>query len=203
MRISRSAATRPRYRYWLARLRAMSRFASSEGNRLAKYMKMPRLTYPRPENGGDRSPPPNFYHSSSNRVGCKGFLRCRCREHGRLRGRHVPPHDGASRGDPSKVHHAFRCRGRRMQRMSRSWSAYVPAGRLAAPRDADELGCQAVARVSLNGSPVINMLCMMTASLRATATAARLNPSRSRSCSPHLRRSHSDRVRTSNTVAAS
>jgi hypothetical protein len=42
------------------------------------------------------------------------------------------------------------------------------------------------------------MLCMMTASLRATATAARLKPSRSRSCSPHLRRSHSDRLRTSN-----
>ena len=41
--------------------------------------------------------PPNFRRSSSNRVGCKGSLRCRCREHGRLRGRHVPPHDGASR----------------------------------------------------------------------------------------------------------
>jgi len=35
--------------------------------------------------------------TSSNRVGCKRFLRCRCREHGRLRGRHMPPHDGASR----------------------------------------------------------------------------------------------------------
>lgn len=56
------------------------------------------------------SPLPNSGRSSSNRVGRKGFLRCRCREHGRLRGRHVPPHDGASRGDPSEVHHAFCCR---------------------------------------------------------------------------------------------
>ena len=62
---------------------------------------------------------------------------------------------------------------------------------------------QFAAHVSLNGSPVIGMLCMMTASLRATATAAGLKPSRSRSCSPHLRKSHSDRLRTSNTVAVS
>ena len=65
------------------------------------------------------------------------------------------------------------------------------------------VGYQAVACVSLNGSPVISMVCMMTASLRATATAARLNPSFSRSCSPHWRRSHSDLVRVSSTVAAS
>ena len=38
-----------------------------------------------------------------------------------------------------------------------------------------------------------SMVCTMTASLPATATAARWKPGRSRSCSPHLRRSHSDR----------
>ena len=35
------------------------------------------------------------------------FVRCRCGEHGRLRRQHVPPHDGAPRGDLSKVHHAL------------------------------------------------------------------------------------------------
>ena len=39
------------------------------------------------------------------------FLRCRCREHGRLRGRHVPPHDGAPRAAlPRFITHS-RCRG--------------------------------------------------------------------------------------------
>jgi len=32
---------------------------------------------------------PNIGHSSSNRVGCKVLLRCRCRWHGRLRVRQV------------------------------------------------------------------------------------------------------------------
>ena len=40
----------------------------------------------------------------------------------------------------------------------------------------------------LNTSPVLSMLCMMIASLRATATAARLKPNRSRSLSPQLLR---------------
>lgn len=61
-----------------------------------------------------------------------------------------------------------------MQGASRSGWAYVPAGRLVAPSDPDELGCQDLADISLDGSSVISTECMMTASLRATATAARL-----------------------------
>jgi len=41
---------------------------------------------------------------------------------------------------------------------------------------------------ALKTSPVLSMLCMMTASFRATATAARLKPNRSRSLSPQLLR---------------
>ena len=36
-------------------------------------------------------------------------------------------------------------------------------------------------------SPVVSILCIMTDSLRATATAARLNPALSRSFNPQLR----------------
>ena len=145
---------------------------------------------------------PNISQSSSNRVGCKVLLRCRCREHGRLRGRQVSPHDGASRATlPRFITHSWHEPW--VQRMARNGSAYVPAGRLARLATLTSWVDQAVVGAPRNGSPVVSMLCMMTASLRATATAARLKPSRSRSCSPHLRRSHSDRLRVRSTVAAS
>lgn len=40
----------------------------------------------------------------------------------------------------------------------------------------------------MNSWPVFSIECMMTASFRATATAARLNPRRSRNSSPHVLR---------------
>jgi hypothetical protein len=55
----------------------------------------------------------------------------------------------------------------------------------------------------VNGSPDLSIACMMTASFLATATAARLNPIRSRNCNPHRRRSLSAWVRVRITVAAS
>lgn len=55
----------------------------------------------------------------------------------------------------------------------------------------------------LNSSPDLSMACMTTASLRATATAARLKPIFSRSFKPQLRRSHSARLLVRITVAAS
>ena len=72
-----------------------------------------------------------------------------------------------------------------------------------APCGAGELVGQAVACAARNGSPVVSMVCMMTASLRATATAARLKPSRSRSRRPHVRRSDWAWLRVSSDVAAS
>jgi len=50
---------------------------------------------------------------------------------------------------------------------------------------------------------LLSMACIVTASFRATATAARLNPTRSLSLSPHVRRSLSALLRVSITVAAS
>lgn len=64
--------------------------------------------------------------------------------------------------------------------------------------------CQAMALVArLNSSPDFSIACMITASLRATATAARLKPILSRSFSPQARRVLSAWVRVRITVAAS
>ena len=140
---------------------------------------------------------------SSNRADCKAYARCRCRKHGRLRGWHGPPHDGASRVTlPMFAAHLIAL-GRLVQRTSRNGSAYVPAGRLVGALRRWRAGDQMVAGVLRNGSPVVSMVCMMTASLRATATAARLKPSRSRSFRPHVRRSDCARLRVSSDVAAS
>jgi len=51
-------------------------------------------------------------------------------------------------------------------------------------------------------SPVFNIVCMTIASLRATATAARLKPTFSLSLSPQERRVLSARLRVKMTVAA-
>jgi hypothetical protein len=75
---------------------------------------------------------------------------------------------------------------------SAEWFVHVPAGTpqhasgQAHPNSPD----QAVAlTIRVNGSPDLSIACMMTANLRATATAARLKPIRSRNCTPHWRRS--------------
>jgi hypothetical protein len=52
-------------------------------------------------------------------------------------------------------------------------------------------------------SPVFSIACIVTASLRATATAARLKPTLSLSLSPHVRKPLSAEERVSMTVAAS
>ena len=42
--------------------------------------------------------------------------------------------------------------------------------------------------IGLNSWPVLSIVCIITASLRATATAALLKPILSRSCRPHVRK---------------
>src|SRR4029450_13964433 len=69
------------------------------------------------------------------------------------------------------------------QRPGRDASARLWAG-------ACKLLYQALTLVArLNSSPDLSIACMMTASLRATATAARLKPIFSLSFRPHVRRS--------------
>lgn len=62
---------------------------------------------------------------------------------------------------------------------------------------------QVVACVLSKGSPERSIACMMTASLRATATAARLKPIFSRSFRPQVRRSLAAWLRVKITTAAS
>ena len=75
---------------------------------------------------------------------------------------------------------------------SAEWFVHVPAGTpqhasgQAHPNSLDQAGALTA---RLNTSPDLSIACMMTASLRATATAARLKPIRSRSINPHRRRS--------------
>lgn len=131
------------------------------------------------------------------------------RERGCFRGRQKPPHDGLRRM-------AFLCSTRSIRRnciqSQRNGQTHVRGkdvlrvcyGR-AGMVDLRIL-CSAGAPTNLlNGSPVFSILCMMTASLRATATAARLMPRRSLSLSPQSLRLLSCRelVRVSITTAAS
>jgi len=55
----------------------------------------------------------------------------------------------------------------------------------------------------LNSSPVLSIVCIITASLRATATAALLKPILFRSCRPHVRRVLWVELRVRMTAAAS
>ena len=65
------------------------------------------------------------------------------------------------------------------------------------------VGSQAVTPADRSkNSPVFSIVCMTTASLRATATAARLKPTLSLSFSPHDRSALSARLRVRSTVAA-
>ena len=55
----------------------------------------------------------------------------------------------------------------------------------------------------LNSSPVLSIVCIIAASLRATATAALLKPILSRSCRPHVRNVLGVELRVRMTAAAS
>jgi len=69
-----------------------------------------------------------------------------------------------------------------MQPHQRNGSAHVPAGTLQAPViERYQVLCGHAPAVGLKNSPVFSMVCMMTASFRATATAALLKPILSRS----------------------
>ena len=57
--------------------------------------------------------------------------------------------------------------------------------------------------LGLKSSPVLSIVCMITANLRATATAARLKPILSRSLRPHVRKLLSVEQRVRMTAAAS
>ena len=115
------------------------------------------------------------------------------------------PHDGASRGEPSNVWSAGGEHGLDTATASAEWFGLRPG------RDVSEhlqdwhkrAWPRQAAAVRLNGSPDFNMACMITASLRATATAARLKPNFSRSFKPQRRRSLSACARVRMTVAAS
>ncbi len=147
-------------------------------------------------------PPVRRMMGSSNRaLGCKRNLALTvCLVQGRLRGRHEPPHVGSSRTEPSYVDGALGHEP--VHPIKRNGSAHVPAG-------TERARCllrraQAVTPAERsNSSPDFSMACMMTASLRATATAARLKPIRSRSLRPQSRSVLSAELRVRMTVAAS
>src|ERR1700689_1532804 len=87
-----------------------------------------------------------------------------------------------------------------VQQHQRNGSAHVPAGTPWAFR----FGTYAVAPAfGLKSSPVLSIACIITASLRATATAALLKPILSRSFRPHVRRVLSVELRVRMTDAAS
>lgn len=109
-------------------------------------------------------------------------LRRGCRVQGCLRGQHRLPHDGASRGEPSmySTHSAEPA----VRPHLAEWLCPRPgrdvSARSETERDPQSRHAVAPAVLSKN-SPVLSIACIVTASLRATATAARLKPILSRS----------------------
>ena len=92
-----------------------------------------------------------------------------------------------------------------VQPHQRNGSAHVPAG---TPQAFGTRTLSAGGQVVTSGwgsknSPFLSIACMITASLRATATAARLKPILSRSLSPHVRKPLSARTRVRMIAAAS
>ena len=85
---------------------------------------------------------------------------------------------GASQGELSDVRNACHGQSLTAQQSARNGSLYVPAGTSHCAFITGATGemVQAAA-VLLRSSPDFSIACMMTASLRATAIAARLNPS--------------------------
>ena len=146
---------------------------------------------------------------SSNRTSfCKALFVPRsivCREQCHLRGRQEPPHGGASRANlPMCGTHAS-LDWVMVQQPRRNGSGHVPAGTPRCVRMLTRVGSdQDMASASrLKGWPDFSIACMMTASLRATAMAARLKPILSRSFNPQVLSALSALVRVRTTVAAS
>lgn len=141
----------------------------------------------------------------SNRGGDVKYLRARrCvgRVHGCLRGQHRSPHDGDSRDEPSMwtTHFAESA----VQPHQRIGSAHVPGRDASGVQILNAIRIYAVAPAfGLKSSPVLSIECIITASLRATATAARLKPILSRSWRPNVRRALSVELRVRITDAAS
>ena len=136
----------------------------------------------------------------------KHFLRwIVCRVQGRLRGRQQPPHDGSSREElPVWTPHSAANSGAPHQaewlspRPGRDVPARPCFGRK--PQKSDHTAAPAVRS---NISPDRSIACIVTARRRATATAARLKPTRSLNLSPHVRSVLSAELRVRITVAAS
>lgn len=121
------------------------------------------------------------------------------REQGCLRGRHAVAASWSSQG------RFFLCFARNLRRVAaksiRNEPTYVPDGgvshQIRSLTGGEWLWFQVVGAEGMIASlplgsklcPVLSMVCMMTASLRATPMAARLKPRRARSCNPQsLRR---------------
>jgi hypothetical protein len=146
---------------------------------------------------------------SSNRMSlCKAFLRA---EEHRLPGAVSSSRSAWSRrmvglrgGTFECVERTHQSVGVMVQQPRRNGSRHVP-GRDASGRveRLTRIGLdQAMGTASRwNGWPDFSIACMITASLRATATAARLKPTRSRSLTPQVRKALSALVRVRTTVA--
>ncbi len=93
-----------------------------------------------------------------------------------------------------------------VQPHQRNGSTHVPAGtswRSDTERDPQFYSYAAAPTARSKNSPVLSIACIVTASFRATATAARLNPTLSLNFRPHVRKPLSADVRVRMTVAAS
>src|SRR6516165_5278530 len=87
---------------------------------------------------------------------------------------------------------------------STEWLGSRPGRDTLGVRVLNVIGTYAAASAfGLNSSPVLSIVCIITASLRATATAALLKPILSRSCRPHVRRVLWVELRVRMTAAAS
>src|SRR5918993_577580 len=131
------------------------------------------------------------------------------------------PHDGLRRwGAFQCIRRSLRVDHTHLQSHQRNDLTYVPAGTSRRVRREDAiwqwlsykswLASDAAVRSQADvladrskSSPLLSIVCMTTASLRATATAARLKPTRSLSLRPHLCRPLSAELRVRMTVAAS
>jgi hypothetical protein len=160
--------------------------------------------------GRPRHDLPLLVSSFNRQAKCKCFFvlsaNSVCRVQGRLRGRHgPPPHGGASRrGLPMWTTHYS---DPAVHPNKRNGSAHVPAGTSRRVQRLNAIGSLPQATtapaVRSNTSPDFSIACIITASLRATATAARLKPNRSLSLRPHVHSALSADERVKITVAAS
>src|SRR4051794_3589874 len=90
-----------------------------------------------------------------------------------------------------------------VQPHQRNDSAHVPSRDTLSVQVLNAIGIYAAAPAfGLKRSPVLSIVCIITASLRAIATAALLKPILSRSCRPHVRRVLTVELRVRMTAAA-